>query len=87
MADMAQDICPSCGAFLILAEVQYLNPAARPGGESGSRPAGSRLVYECPACRAVFARWMHDDEPLLPMGAAELSLRVRVAAWRRVSEV
>jgi hypothetical protein len=79
---MARDICPQCGAWLILAEVEYVSPDARP-----YREAGSCLIYECPACRSVFERRMRDNEPLLPMADAELSLRARVAARRHVSEV
>ena len=82
MLVMTRDICPLCGAWLILAEVQYVRPEARP-----YRDTGSCLVYECPACRSVFERWMRDEEPLLPMAPTELSLRARVAARRHVSEV
>ena len=81
MPGMTRDICPQCGAWLILAEVEYASPQARP-----YRDAGSCLIYECPACRAVFERWMRDDEPLLPMARTGLSLRARVAARRHVSE-
>ncbi|MGD0017738.1 MAG: hypothetical protein ABSD62_00640 [Candidatus Limnocylindrales bacterium] len=79
---MTRDICPVCGAWLLLAEVQYVSPDARP-----YRDTGSCLVYECPACQSVFERWMRDNEPLQPMPATGLSLRARVAAWRHVSEV
>jgi len=79
---MTQDICPACGAWLILAEVQYFGIAA-----GTSDDAGGRLVYECPACRRVFERTMRDDAPILPMDARALSLRARVAAWRHVTEV
>jgi hypothetical protein len=79
---MTRDICPSCGAWLILAEVQYWSERARPYSDTGSC-----LIYECPACRRVFERWMRDEEPLLPLARPELSLRARVAAWRHVSEV
>ena len=71
-----------CGAWLIIAEVEYVSPAFRP-----YRDTGSCLVYECPACRRVYERWMRNDEPLLPMARTGLSLRARVAAWRHVSEV
>ena len=82
MPRMTRDICPLCGAWLILAEVQYVSPSARL-----YRDTGSCLVYECPACRGVFERWLRDKEPLLPMAAAGISLRARVAAGRHVSEV
>jgi uncharacterized protein with PIN domain len=82
MVSMTRDICPQCGAWLILAEVKYVSRDARP-----YRDTGSCLVYECPACRAVFERWMRDDEPLRPMAHESLSLRARVAARRNVSEV
>ena len=84
MPEMTRDICPSCGAWLILAEVQYWSPRAR---ARGNRDTDSCLVYECQACRSVFQRWMRDDEPLLPMGHRDRSLRARVSAWRHVSEV
>jgi RNase P subunit RPR2 len=79
---MTRDICPSCGAWLILAEVQYVSPHVRPDAEDGSC-----LVYECPACKSVFERWMRDDAPLTAMSRRRISLRQRVAARRHVSEV
>jgi hypothetical protein len=79
---MTQDICPACGAFLILAEVQYFGVATGVGDD-----AGARLVYECPACHRVFERSMGSDSPILQMDARNLSLRARVAAWKRVTEV
>jgi hypothetical protein len=82
MALMTRDICPECGAWLILAEVDYASSDARP-----YRETGTCLIYECPACRRVFERWMRDDEPLLPMADMGLSLRARVAARRHVSEI
>jgi hypothetical protein len=78
---MTRDICPLCGAWLILAEVQYWSSHARP-----YRDTGSCLIYECPACHRVFERWMRDEEPLLPMGRPELTLRARVAARRHVTD-
>jgi hypothetical protein len=79
---MTGDICPECGAWLILAEVQYVGTAER-----RDRGPGSCLVYECPACHRVLERWMRDDEPLLPMPATRMSLRAHVAARRHVSEL
>jgi hypothetical protein len=82
MKTVTQDICPACGAWLILAEVQYFNAAL--GASDGG---GGRLVYECPACRHVFERSSRDGAPLLPMSRRSQSLRVRVSAWRHVTEV
>jgi hypothetical protein len=81
MGKMTQDSCPACGAWLILAEVQYFNLSTL-----GTDDCGGRLTYECPACRQVFERSMRREAPLLPMGRRNLSLRVRVAARRHVTE-
>jgi len=82
MNTVTQDICPACGAWLILIEVHYFNVAAR-----GKDDSAARMVFECPACRHLFERSEVEGAPILPMSRRSQSLRTRVSAWRHVTEV
>jgi ribosomal protein S27AE len=77
MTSLTRDICPSCGAWLILAEVLYVAPPWR-----RYPTVGSRAVYECPSCAGVFETWAHDDDPLEEMSRLHRNLRAGLAARR-----
>lgn len=77
MTSLTRDVCPSCGAWLLLAEVVYVPAEGRryPG-------VGTRVVYECPACAGVYETWARDDDPLVEMTAKGRNLRARMTAKR-----
>jgi hypothetical protein len=77
MTSLTRDICPSCGAWLILVEVLYVAPAWRRYPN-----VGSRVVYECPACAGVYETWAVESDPLEEISRARQSLRTRLAARR-----
>lgn len=77
MTSLTRDICPSCGAWLILVEVIYARDEARRYPETGSL-----VVYECPGCAGVNETWAHDADPLVEMTPENRNLRARIAAKR-----
>jgi hypothetical protein len=77
MTSLTRDICPSCGAWLILAEVIYVAPERRRYPN-----VGSRVVYECPSCAGVFETWAVESDPLEAMSVSRLALRASLAAKR-----
>jgi ribosomal protein S27AE len=77
MTSLTRDTCPSCGAWLILAEVLYVAPAWRRYPD-----VGSRAVYECPNCAGVFETWAHEADPLEEMSRPRRKLRATLAARR-----
>jgi hypothetical protein len=77
MTSLTRDICPSCGAWLILAEVLYVAPAGRRYPN-----VGSRVVYECPSCAGVYETWAVDSDPLEEISLPRRSLRDSLAARR-----
>jgi len=77
MTSLTRDICPSCGAWLILSEVLYVAPPWRRYPE-----VGSRVVYECPSCAGVFETWAVEADPLEAITPARLALRSSLAAHR-----
>lgn len=77
MTSLTRDLCPSCGAWLILVEVIYVAP------ESRRYPnVGSRVVYECPSCAGLFETWAVESDPLEAMSVSRLALRAILAAKR-----
>jgi len=77
MTSLTRDICPSCGAWLILVEVIYVAPERRRYPN-----VGSRVVYECPSCAGVFETWAVESDPLEAMSVSRLALRASLAAKR-----
>lgn len=77
MTSLTRDICPSCGAWLILAEVLYVAPAWRRYPN-----VGSRAVYECPNCAGVYETWALDADPLEEMPRPRRNLRAKLAERR-----
>ena len=77
MTSLTRDICPSCGAWLILVEVIYVAPERRRYPN-----VGSRVVYECPSCAGVFETWAVESDPLEAMSVSRLALRSSLAAKR-----
>ena len=77
MTSLTRDICPSCGAWLILVEVIYVAPERRRYPN-----VGSRVVYECPSCAGIFETWAVDSDPLEAMSVSRLALRASLAAKR-----
>jgi hypothetical protein len=77
MTSLTRDICPACGAWLILSEVLYVAPPWRRYPN-----VGSRVVYECPGCAGVYETWALDTDPLEAMSAARMALRTNLAARR-----
>jgi hypothetical protein len=77
MTSLTRDLCPACGAWLILTEVLYVAPGWRryPG-------VGSRVVYECPSCAGVYETWALDTDPLEEITASRQALRNSLAAKR-----
>jgi hypothetical protein len=81
MTSLTRDLCPSCGAWLILAEVVYVAPVARKYPH-----VGSRVVYECPSCAGVFETWAYERDPLIEMPARDRIFRDRLAARRPAAQ-
>jgi hypothetical protein len=79
MTSLTRDICPSCGAWLILVEVIYVAAPRRRYPD-----VGSRVVYECPSCLGVYETWALDDDPLTEMPRPAQMLRDRLSARRPV---
>jgi hypothetical protein len=79
MTSLTRDICPSCGAWLILAEVVYVAAAQRRYPN-----VGSRAVYECPGCCGVYETWAHEAAPLIELPSTSRSLRDRLSERRPV---
>jgi hypothetical protein len=77
MTTLDRDRCPSCGAWLILVEVQHV---ARPWRRY--LEVGSKIVYECPSCAGIYETWVHDADPLEEITPFGRSLRNRLAARR-----
>ena len=77
MTSLTRDLCPSCGAWLILVEVIYVAPERRRYPN-----VGSRVVYECPSCAGVFETWAVESDPLEAMSVSRLALRASLAAKR-----
>jgi hypothetical protein len=77
MTSLTRDLCPSCGAWLILAEVVYVAAAGRRYPE-----VGSRAVYECPSCAGVYETWACDADPLEEITPKRRALRNGLAARR-----
>lgn len=77
MTSLTRDICPSCGAWLILAEVLYVAPPWRRYSN-----VGSRVVYECPSCAGVYETWVVESDPLEEISPLRRSLRDRLALRR-----
>ena len=77
MTSLTRDLCPSCGAWLILVEVIYVAPERRRYPN-----VGSRVVYECPSCAGIFETWAVDSDPLEAMSVSRLALRASLAAKR-----
>ena len=77
MTSLTRDICPSCGAWLILVEVVYVAPAWRRYPD-----VGSQVVYECPSCTGVFETWASDLDPLTEISRPRQNLRDRLSALR-----
>ena len=77
MTSLTSDICPSCGAWLILVEVIYVAPERRRYPN-----VGSRVVYECPSCAGVFETWAVESDPLEAMSVSRMALRDSLAAKR-----
>jgi hypothetical protein len=77
MTSLTRDICPTCGAWLILVEVIYVAPEWRRYPN-----VGSRVVYECPSCAGVFETWAVESDPLEAMSVSRLALRAGLAAKR-----
>ena len=77
MTSLTRDLCPSCGAWLILAEVVYVAPAGRRYPN-----VGSRAVYECPSCAGVYETWATDADPLEEITAKRRALRNGLALRR-----
>ena len=78
MTSLTRNICPSCGAWLILVEVLYVAPAGRRYEETGSL-----VVYECPSCAGVYETWATEADPLEEISSSRRSLRNLLAARRR----
>ncbi len=81
MTTLTRDRCPSCGAWLILLEVEYVAPASRRYPD-----IGNRVAYECPSCHGMYETWAHDADPLEEMTPLRRSLRDELA-HRRPFEV
>jgi uncharacterized protein with PIN domain len=77
MTSLTRDICPSCGAWLILVEVQYVAAPMRRYPD-----VGSRVVYECQSCAGVYETWAIDSDQLEEISPSQRSLRDRLAARR-----
>ena len=77
MTSLTRDICPSCGAWLILVEVLYVAPTWRRYPE-----VGSRVVYECPSCAGVYETWASEADPLEEISKPRQALRSGLAARR-----
>jgi hypothetical protein len=77
MTSLTRDICPACGAWLILAEVLYVAPPWRRYPD-----VGSKVVYECPSCAGWFETWAIDADELEAMTPARIALRTSLAARR-----
>jgi len=77
MTSLTRDLCPSCGAWLILSEVLYVAPAWRRYPK-----IGSQAVYECPNCLGVYETWAYDDDPLQEISRPRRNLRAKLAARR-----
>jgi hypothetical protein len=77
MTSLTRDVCPSCGAWLILVEVLYVSPPWRRYPN-----VGSRAVYECPSCAGVYETWAVDSDPLEEISHQRRTLRNSVAARR-----
>ena len=77
MTSLTRDLCPSCGAWLILVEVIYVAPEWRRYPN-----VGSRVVYECPSCAGIFETWAVDSDPLEAMSVSRMALRASLAAKR-----
>ena len=81
MTSLTRDICPSCGAWLILVEVVYVAAPWRHYPD-----VGSRVVYECQSCRGVYETWAHDEDPLTEISRPGRTLRDRLSARRPISK-
>jgi hypothetical protein len=77
MTSLTRDLCPSCGAWLILAEVVYVAGAGRRYPN-----IGSRAVYECPSCAGVYETWACEVDPLEEITPQRRALRNCLAATR-----
>ena len=77
MTSLTRDICPSCGAWLILTEVLYVARAWRRYPN-----VGSRVVYECPSCAGVYETWAVEHDPLEEITQSRRNLRNSLAARR-----
>jgi hypothetical protein len=77
MTTLTRDRCPSCGAWLILVEVEYVAPEWRRYPE-----IGNRVVYECPSCHGEYETWAHEVDPIQEMTRARRSLRSQLASRR-----
>jgi uncharacterized protein with PIN domain len=77
MTTLTRDRCPSCGAWLILVEVEYVAPEWRRYPE-----IGNRVVYECPSCHGEYETWAHEVDPIEEMTRARRSLRGQLASRR-----
>jgi hypothetical protein len=77
MTSLTRDICPECGAWLILVEVLYVAPPWR-----RYPSVGTRAVYECPSCAGVYETWATESDPLEEISRARRSIRNRLATRR-----
>jgi hypothetical protein len=77
MTSLTRDICPTCGAWLILVEVLYVAVPWRRYPD-----VGSRVVYECPSCAGLYETWAVEADPLEEMSLARRSLRDSLAKRR-----
>ena len=77
MTSMTRDVCPSCGAWLILVEIMYVGPQSRRYPE-----VGSLAVYECPSCAGLYETWAADEDPLEEMPAERRQLHNIVTSRR-----
>jgi uncharacterized protein with PIN domain len=80
MTTLTRDRCPSCGAWLILVEVEYVAPEWRRYPD-----VGNRVVYECPSCRGMYETWAHDADPLEEITPLRRSLRAELTMRRPFS--
>ena len=77
MTSLTRDICPSCGAWLILSEVVYVAAPWR-----RYENVGSSVVYECPSCAGVYETWAYETDPLVEISGPRRALRASLAARR-----
>ena len=80
MTSLTRDICPSCGAWLILVEVVYVAAPWRRYPD-----VGNRVVYECPSCCGAYETWAQDDDPLTELPPSGRTLRDTLLARRPIS--